>query len=620
MRKNEKFLSQEGWMSSLFGLSVIGVALASFVSLILLSQTDVLQGGLRKVFILFAVLLMGYAVLALVQAWRLARQRMASMRETLAELKKARNRAEEASQEKSRLLATITHELRTPMNGVIGMAALLRDTPLSEEQTTYVRAIERSGRALLSIIDELLDSSRLEAGEFEIAHAPFELARMVEETAELLSPRAHAKDIDMACFIDPALPDMVSGDAARIRQVLINLAGNAIKFTDEGGVLIRVTAAGPERVRFEVADSGAGIARDEQERIFRPYQQAGDASRRKGGTGLGLTISARLVERMGGKLELSSERGKGATFGFALPLETARRKDAQEAARPSLGGAKILLAVSEGPKRRALEDYIMESGGKFGILHGPAELERALRELDGKEGTEIICDAGFAPILRKALERGLPAGARSRLWLLLRPEERRRMKDLMEADLAGFLLSPLRRATFFYQLVERRLEERLERSAKTLRESLKPGRSRQGRGPLPLALLVEDNAINAMLARAMLKKAGFALTHVENGAAALDYMSQALEAGGKAPAMPKLILMDVHMPKMDGLETTQRIRAVEKRAGGGHIPILALTASAGKDERDRCLAAGMDGFLGKPFDLADLTEAIGKVVKGYRAA
>jgi len=604
-------------MSSLFGLSVIGVALAAFVSVVLLVQASGLQGGLRKVFILFAVLLMGYAALALVQAWRLARRRMAGMRETLRELERARNRAEEASQEKSRLLAAITHELRTPMNGVIGMAGLLRDTPLTKEQASYVRAIESSGRALLSIIDELLDSSRLEAGEFEIEQAPFDLARMVEETAELLSPRAHARDIDLACFIDPALPDMVAADAARIRQVLLNLAGNAIKFTDEGGVYIKVSAAGEGRVLFEVMDTGIGIAQDEQQRIFHPYQQAGDKSRRAKGTGLGLTISKRLVERMGGKLELTSAQGKGSVFSFTLPLQ-AVREGQEKAARPSLCGAKIVLAAPSTPRRCALEDYIEATGGRVCLVKDEKALRQALRAPGGEE--QIICDATFAPVLRQLLREGLPARTGGRLWLLLRPEDRRQMKDLMDSGQIGFLLSPLRRSTFFCQIVERRMEDTLARSVKQLRASLQKARAADTGRARPLALLAEDNAINAMLARAMLDKAGFELVHVENGAQALDYMAKVLAGGEDAPRRPDLVLMDVHMPRMDGLETTQRIRALQERAGAPPVPILALTASSGKDERDRCLAAGMDGFLSKPFDLPDLTEAIGKVLKGHSAA
>ncbi len=611
--------------TGLLFLSVAGVIMAALLSMLLFILAGNFSGGARTLTYGLGFTLITYAGLSIFQAWRMERRRLSSLRENLDALERARQQAENASQEKSRLLAAITHELRTPMNGVIGMACLLRDTPLTAEQQSYVKAIETSGRSLLSIIDELLDASRLEAGEFELEHAPFGLAMMVEETCELLSPRAHAKDIDLVSFIDPALEGRFEGDAARIRQVLINLAGNAIKFTDEGGVQIRVT---PDKAReghvlFEIIDTGIGIRAEEQASVFEPYKQAESAgARRKGGTGLGLTISRRLTRRMGGDLALKSAPGEGSVFSFSLPLPRAGDENDAEhdgaalRGRRDLKGLEIILAIPDSPRRKVMEDYARAYGGRTrtaastGALR--AELERLAR---GGEG-EIICDAVFASVLQDAVTAERASTALSRVWLLLKPEERKRLAGLMDSRLGGFLLTPLRRKTFVFQIVERRMDARLDRSVKALRRTASGARAGlDGKGKRPLALLVEDNQINAMLARAMLNKAGYDLEHATDGVQALEHMRRALQGGKDAPARPQLVLMDVHMPKMDGLETTQRIRDMEARMGGGHTPILALTASSGRDERERCLAAGMDAFLSKPFDLPDLTEAIGKALE-----
>ena len=611
--------------TGLFGLSVIGVAIASVVSVLLFMQAGTMDGGTRRLAVLASIFLFAYAAMALAQARRLTRQRFAAQQRALEELESARQRAEEANQEKSRLLATITHELRTPMNGVIGMAALLRDTELTPEQENYVKAIEASGRSLLSIIDELLNATRPEAGGFDIVPAPFDLTRTVEKACELLSPRAHAKNIEIACYIDPKLTGRFWGDAARLRQILINLAGNAIKFTDSGGVLVRVTpdseTAG--KVRFEVVDSGIGISEEDQETIFEPYRQVAAAGeRRKGGTGLGLAISRRLVERMGGDLRVRSSPGEGSTFHFTLPLpkESDDSRD-QAVGQGNLQDAKIGLAVPAGPTRQALADYIAAFGGHTWNIASDAELKAELTRLArGGEG-EIICDESFGESLKEVADALGHESGLKRVWLLLRPEDRRRLRFLMEGGVAGFLLRPLRRDTFLFRFVERRADETVSTSVAELRKALAAGRETTGgSGSRPVALLVEDNAINAMLASAILGKTGYEVIRATTGEAALEHMRKVCAGGEQAPARPRLILMDVHMPQMDGPEATRRIRALEAELGCERTPILALTASAGNQERERCLVAGMDGFLAKPFDKPDLVEAIGKLLDGRSVA
>ncbi len=538
------------------------------------------------------------------------------LRRRMARLVRARQEAQLACREKSRLLATITHELRTPMNGVIGMAGLLRETSLTEEQRAYVQAIESSGRALLSIVDEILHSARQEAAGAAPDATPFDPCTLAEEVCELLAPRAHARGLDLACFVDPALSGRRMGVAGRLRQVLVNLVGNAIKFTERGGVLVRVVPAGGEGLRFEVHDSGIGLRREEIAAIFEPFRQA-PSGHEKEGAGLGLYISRQIIEAMGGRLQVRSRPGAGSVFFFTVPApRCAKGEDEAPAAMPSLGGAVVHLAVAPGMRRRALRDYVVACGGQVRMVEDEARLRALLAaEVDGADG-DVICDAAHGPLLRRALRQD--AGIGARVWLVLKPEERRAMADLMESALAGFLLSPMRRRTFMVQFVERQ-GDAVSAAARRLRGVLEAAPARRGAKAeqggrqaqqRPLVLLAEDNDINALIARRVLEGGGMRVERAADGARLLRMLEERWKAGDDDAGAPQLIVMDVHMPGMDGLEAVQRIRRMERGMGRAAIPVIALTANPTRGERARCMAAGMNDFLAKPFDPGELLEMV----------
>jgi signal transduction histidine kinase/DNA-binding response OmpR family regulator len=556
-------------------------------------------------------------VVLAVAAWLVSRDMIArrnieqTLRKSEESLRIAKNSAEASNEAKSEFLANMSHEIRTPMNGVIGMTDLVLDTDLTSEQRENLRIVQSSASALLAVINDILDFSRMEAGKFELDPIDFDPRDAIGDIANSVALRAHEKGLELIVDVDAAMPERVKGDVGRLRQILVNLLGNAIKFTSQGEVVlcVKTEAVTPQDVVMHVSvkDTGMGIPLDHQESIFEAFTQVdGSVTRTYGGTGLGLTISSQLVRLMGGQLSVESKPGMGSNFHFTAnfglvqqPAEGAPLRDAV-----GLRDLQVLVVDDNATNRRILEEMLLSWHMVPTLVESAAEALATLRATRqaGKPYNLLLTDVqmpvmdGFT--LTEAIKKDSAIAGVTIIMLTSagRPGDAARCREL---GIAAYICKPIRRSQLYSAILMAMTGRFAEQARPTLimRHSLRETH-RTGR-----LLLVEDNKVNQTLARRLLERRGHTVVVANNGREALVILEEVPSAGFE------VVLMDVQMPEMGGFECTAIIRAREQ-VTRFHLPIIAMTAHAMKGDEERCLAAGMDDYLSKPIQPEDLFDVV----------